>query len=404
MEIGFPEVVAIIGALLVLIASLSGLAHGTILSVSVIAVAAGMGANAVDLISFDAESKLVIAVVELALIFTLFGDGLTVERELLKGQARNVLRALLVAMPLSMLLIAGAVKLLFDELGWVEALLVGAILAPTDPVITSSVVSAGGIPARLRHILNLESGLNDGLALPFVLVLIAVAVEAGSAGTEALTLLGEAAAGAGLGAALAYSSGRALSSYGKRAITARYEGVFGLGIALLSFGIAEATIGNGLVATFCAAIVFGLVEEDAPETFHEFNESVAAVLQAITFFVFGALVVSAGLPGEALAAVAFVAFVLLVGRPLPVLISFAGSTLPPVQRRFLAWFGPKGVASMLFALFVLKSEVPEGELIFQIVSVAILGSVLAHGLTDTIGARWIEARLEAGSRSRGAAR
>lgn len=395
MKIGFPEIVAIIGGLLVLTAALSGLAHGTIFSVSVLAVAAGMGANAAGFVEFDSASKDVIALVELALIFTLFGDGLTVERELLRVQARNVLRALVLAMPLSMLAIGGLAKLLFDSLNWPEALLLGAVLAPTDPVITSAVVAAKGIPARLRHILNLESGLNDGLALPFVLVLIAVAASEGSAGTEAAKLLGEAVAGATIGVGTAYAAGSALNSLPKMTVTPKYEGVFALGIALFTFGFAEATVGNGLVATFTAAIAFAVAERDAPEAFLEFNESVASVLQAVTFFVFGSLVVTSGLPVEGAAAIALAALVLFVARPVPILASFAGSDLPRVQRGFLAWFGPKGVASMLFALFVLKSNVPDAELIFQVASVVIFASILAHGLTDTLGARWIGRHLGA---------
>ncbi len=104
-------------------------------------------------------------------------------------------------------MIAVAAKLLFDELAWAEAFLLGAVLAPTDPVITSVVVSAKGLPARLRHVLNLESGLNDGLALPFVLFFIAVATHEAGAGGEAASLLGEAAAGAAIGIALATISG-----------------------------------------------------------------------------------------------------------------------------------------------------------------------------------------------------
>jgi NhaP-type Na+/H+ or K+/H+ antiporter len=297
-------------------------------------------------------------------------------------------------MPATMALIAVAAKLLFDQLAWSEALLLGAVLGATDPVITSSVVAAKEIPAKLRHVLNLESGLNDGLALPFVLFFIAIAANQGGAGTEALTLLGEAAVGALIGVGLATIAGRAIDDMPGIGLTPKFEGVYALGIGLAAFGLAESTIGNGLVATFVAGIALGVADRDTPAAFHHFNESVSAVLQTVTFFVFGSLVMAAGVPTPAIAAAVLVGFTLFIARPIAIIGALTGSDLPPMQRRFLAWFGPKGVASMLFALFVLKSDVPQAELIFQLASSVILASIVAHGLTDTLGARWMERRLK----------
>jgi NhaP-type Na+/H+ or K+/H+ antiporter len=393
MGIGFPEIVLTVGLLLIVVAGLSGLAHGTVLSVSILAVAAGMALNLAGLIEIGPSDPEVVALIELALVFTLFSDGLVVERELLVGHIGPTARALVLAMPATMVLIAVAAKLLFDQLGWAEAFLLGAVLAPTDPVITSAVVSAKSLPARLRHVLNLESGLNDGLALPFVLFFIAVAANEAGAGGEAASLLGEAAVGAAIGILLATISGRAIVRLPGIGLTPKYEGVYALGIGLAAFGLAESTIGNGLVATFVAGIALGVAEHDTPIAFQHFNESVGAVLQTITFFVFGSFVIDAGVPAPAIAVAVLVGFTLFVARPAAIMGSLVGSDLPPLQRRFLAWFGPKGVASMLFALFVLKSDVPGAELIFQLASLVILASIVAHGLTDTVGARWMERRL-----------
>ena len=374
-------------------AGLSGLAHGTVLSVSVLAVAAGMGLNALDVVEIEPTDAGVVAIVELALIFTLFSDGMIVERELLVGHRGPTARALVIAMPVTAALIGLAAKLAFGELSWAEAFLLGAVLAPTDPVITSSVVGAKALPAKLRHTLNLESGLNDGLALPFVLVLIVVASGEGSAGGEAGLLLGEALAGLLIGAVIAMVANGLIDHLPGGGITAKYKGVYALGIGLAAFGLAESTIGNGLVATFAAGITTALVERKAINAFREFNESLSVVLQTVTLFIFGSLVVGSGVPSPAVAAIGLAAFVLFVARPIAILGALSGSDMPPIQRRFVAWFGPKGVASMLFALFVLKSDVPEAGLIFQIASLVILASVLAHGLTDTLGARWMDRRL-----------
>ncbi|MBK5109894.1 MAG: cation:proton antiporter [Thermoleophilia bacterium] len=393
MDIGFTEIVLTVGLLLIVISGLSGLAHGTVLSVSVLAVAAGMLLHAVGVVDVDPNDHNVLILIELALVFTLFSDGLVVERELLASHIGPTARALVLAMPATMAMIAVAAKMLFGALTWPEALLLGAVLAPTDPVITSAVVTAKAIPAKLRHVLNLESGLNDGLALPFVLFFIVIASHEAGAGTEAAILIGEAAAGALIGLGLATLAGRAIDDMPGIGLTRKYEGVYALGVALAAFGLAEATIGNGLVATFVAGIALGVADRDTPEAFLEFNESLGAVLQTVTFFVFGALVASIGIPSPAIAVAVLLLFTLFIARPVAISASLAGSDMPTVQRRFLAWFGPKGVASMLFALLVLESDAPGSKLIFQLAALVILGSIIAHGLTDTVGARWIERQL-----------
>ncbi len=113
----------------------------------------------------------------------------------------------------------------------------------------------------------------------------------------------------------------------------------------------------------------------------------------VTFFVFGAIIVSTGFDASVVALLAFIVFALLVARPVAVMLSLAGTRLPRAQKEFIAWFGPKGVASMLFAILVLDEPVANGSLVFDIAAFAILASILAHGLTDTLGARWIERRM-----------
>jgi len=394
VEVGFPEIVLTIGLLLIVVAGLSGLAHGTVLSVSVISVAAGMILDAAGIVDINPRDPGVITLIELALVFTLFSDGLVVERELLIGHIGHTSRALAIAMPATMGLIAVVAKLLFSELSWPEALLLGAVLGATDPVITSAVVTARAIPAKLRHVLNLESGLNDGLALPFVLFFIVIAANEAGAGTEAATLVAEAVVGALIGFVLATIAGRAIHDMPGIGLTPKYEGIYALGIGLAAFGLAEVTFGNGLVATFVAGIALAVADRDTPDAFQEFSESVGALLQTVTFFVFGSLVISIGFPSTPVAVAALIIFTLVLARPVAILGAMIGTDMPRNQRYFLAWFGPKGVASMLFALFVLKSEVPQGNLIFQLAALVILASIIVHGLTDTLGARWFERQLE----------
>jgi sodium/hydrogen antiporter len=393
MDIGFGEALLLFGCLLALVAALSGVIHGTVLSASVLSVSLGIVLAATDVVHVDATDEGIVELVELALILTLFSDGMFVERELLRRHWSPVARALVIAMPITMALLALAAKALFSDLSWAEAFLLAAVLSPTDPVVTSAVVTSRLVPSSVRHTLNLESGLNDGLALPFVLFFLVLASPGGNAGTEAAKLVGEAAVGAGIGVALGAAAGRLHPHLPGGGLTARYEGIYALGFALLAFGLADSTIGNGLIAAFVCGIAMAAAQRDVPEGFVEFAENASAIFQVLTFFVFGALIVATGFHHSVPALVVFVAFALLLARPAAVLLSFVRTGIPRSEKLFMAWFGPKGVASMLFALFVLKSQVEDGGLIFDVASIAIIASITAHGLTDTVGARWMARRV-----------
>jgi sodium/hydrogen antiporter len=393
VDIGFGEAVLLFGGLLAVVAALSGLMRGTVLSASVLSVALGIALAAFGVVDVDPTDESIVELVELALILTLFSDGMFVERELLRRHWSPVARALIVAMPITLLLIALAAKALFPELSWAEAFLLGAVLSPTDPVVTSVVVTSRLVPASVRHTLNLESGLNDGLALPFVLFFLVLATPGGDAGTEAAKLAGEAVVGAAIGVGLGALAGRLHHHLPGGGITARYEGIYAVGFALFAFGLAEVTFGNGLIAAFVCGIAMAASERDVPDGFVEFAENASAILQVITFFVFGALIVATGFDHSVPPLVLFVAFALLLARPAAVLLSFLRTGIDRPQKLFMAWFGPKGVASMLFALFVLKSQVGDGELIFDVAAITIIASIVAHGLTDTIGAQWMARRV-----------
>src|SRR5918996_1586157 len=358
MDIGFAEALLLLGLLLSLAAALSGWLHGTVLSISVLSVVAGLALAGLGIVSANPGAEIVVLLVQLALVLTLFSDGLFVERELLRVHSGPSARALVVAMPLTLVLLALAAKLLFPELSWTEAFLLGAVLSPTDPVVTSAVVTAERVPAVVRHTLNLE-----------------------------------AVVGAVLGIALALAAGRLLARLPGQGMLRRYEGTYALGLGFVAFGLADATYGNGLIAAFVAGIALAVARREMPEVFLHFNEAVSAIFQVATFFVFGALIVATGWDGSTLSLIAFIAFALLVARPTAVLVSFVGVRMPLRHKLFIAWFGPKGVASMLFALFVLNSAAPDRTIVFDVASFVILASIMAHGLTDTVGSRWIERRL-----------
>ena len=277
MDLGFGEALLIVGVLLAVAAALSGLSRGTALSISVLSVGLGIALALLDVVEIDVGDAGVLELIELALILTLISDGLVVDRELLGRHWGPAARAIVLAMPVTLCLLAIGAKLLFSDLSWAEAFLLGAVLSPTDPVVTSTVITARRVPEKIRHTLNLESGLNDGLALPFVLFFLVLATPGGEAGREAGQLLGEAAFGAVLGIALGLFGGY-LHRVVPGGVTARYEGIYAIGFGLAAFGLADITFGNGLIAAFVAAITLGFSEHEITERFPDFSESVSSRL------------------------------------------------------------------------------------------------------------------------------
>src|SRR6476620_9962042 len=284
MEIGFGDALLIVGGLLAVSAALSGVMRGTVLSISVLSVALGIVLAETGVVSVDARDPAIVSLIELALILTLFSDGLFVERELLRIHWGPVTRAIVLAMPITLVLLALMGRAIFPNLSWAEAFLLAAVLTPTDPVVTSAVVTAQRVPALVRHTLNLESGLNDGLALPFVLFFLALASPSGGdAGTEAAKLAGEALVGAVIGIALGVAAGRLHRHLPGGGLTPRYEGIYAIGFALVAFGFTDATYGNGLIAAFVCGIAMGAAEREVPEAFVDFAENASAIFQVLTF-------------------------------------------------------------------------------------------------------------------------
>jgi NhaP-type Na+/H+ or K+/H+ antiporter len=393
---------AVFGVLLVGGALISGLAGRGFLSLTAAFVVAGflVGEGGAELVEFDPTSGFVQGLAVVALIMILFRDGLQVEGEMLQEAWHLPLRKLVLAMPLTAALVALATSALTD-LGWTESFLVGALLSPTDPVLSSAIVSNPRVPRLIRHSLNLESGLNDGLALPAVLALTASA-----AGDEDFTwwqfVLQDVLVGLATGVLVAFVASRMMPggrSLGEE-VSTHQKALYAIGVAFTAYGIATLPPeGNGLIAVFAAAIAFGIWRPDIAGSFESQSEDVVELVKLAVFLVFGAILTLDGLFGDGWAAVGIVAFTLLVARPVAVFVALAGSgRVGAAEKGFMAWFGPKGVATMAFALFVLGSGAPAAERVFDIAALAVLVSIIAHGLTDHAGSEWISRREAAQSR------
>jgi NhaP-type Na+/H+ or K+/H+ antiporter len=389
----------VLGGLLMFGALISGLVRRSFLSLAAAFVLAGfaLGEGGLDVLDFDPASGFVHDLAVVALVVILFRDGLEVEAEMLQTDWHLPLRKLTLAMPITGALVAVAAHVLID-LGWTESFLLGALLSPTDPVLSSSVVTNPRVPRLVRHSLNLESGLNDGLALPAVLAFSAALASGQEEFVWWRFVLQDVALGLVFGVILGYAASR-LMPRGRRFADDtpdHAQSLYALGAAFAIYGIAVGLppSGNGFIAVFVGAITLGTRRADLRESFEARADDVVEIVKLGVFVVFGALLTFGQLLEDGWAAVALVAFTLLAARPIAIWIALAGTGTDSATKGFMAWFGPKGVATMTFSLFVAGQAIPAGDQIFHLAALCVFVSVLAHGLSDTPGAEWL-ARREA---------
>jgi NhaP-type Na+/H+ or K+/H+ antiporter len=393
---------AVLGGLLVLGSLLSGLVHRSMLSLAALFVLAGflLGDGASGILHFRASSGFVTDLATIALIVILFRDGLEVEGELLQSHWQLPLRKLAIGMPITAIVVALLTRALVG-LSWTESLLLGALLSPTDPVLSSGVVTDPRVPRVIRHSLNLESGLNDGLALPAVLA-FAAALEVSN---KHFVWWHFVLQDVGLGLTFGLVCGLVGSllmpkddghSQREHRIPAHQKALYGLGLAFATYGVTVLPPrGNGFIAVFVAAIVVGIRRPDLRVEFAERADEVVEIVKLGIFTVFGSLLTVNGLFTDGWAAVAVVAGTFLLARPLAIWIALTGTQVGRASKAFMAWFGPKGVATMAFSLLVLSRQIEAGQRIFNIAALAVFASILVHGASDTAGTNWIAHRQPA---------
>jgi NhaP-type Na+/H+ or K+/H+ antiporter len=402
--VNFQTAAAVLGAMLIAGALLSGLARRSVLSLAGLFALAGfvLGDGWLGLISFRAHSGFVEDLAFAALIVILLRDGLEVEGEMLQRQWHLPLRKLALAMPITAVIVAVAARALLG-LSWTESLLLGALLCPTDPVLTSSIVTDIRVPRLVRHSLNLESGLNDGLALPAVLAFLAALTSSAGHFVWWRFVLQDIGLGLLYGLACGWLASLPLrpSSGGARSTPAHQLSLYALGVAFATYGVTVLSPrGNGFIAVFIAAIVLGVRRADLRRHFQERADEIVELVKLGIFLVFGSLLSVHALFHDGLAAVALVLVTFLLARPLAVLLALIGTDTDYPTRLFMGWFGPKGVATMTFSLLVLDRHIASGGRIFDLAALVVFCSIIVHGASDTPGARWMARRSAAADSER----
>lgn len=336
---------------------------------------------------------------EVTLVLVLFADASHVRFRTLAKNWQLPARMLLVGMPLTVGFGMMVAYLADPASGLAMALLTAAVLTPTDAALGQTVVSSPNVPQRLSQTINVESGLNDGLALPIVLV--GAVLASGMAGQSAMQDLAFAAAqelvlGPLAGLCVGWAAARAMDWAQTRNTMQETAGaVFFLSTAFGAYALAGLIGGNGFIAAFVAGMVFGNSYRHHIHFIREFMEGAGQLLTMAAFLVFGAFLLPHGLAGATMSTVILAVLFLTVVRILPIFLSLAGTGLPLRERLFLGWFGPRGLASILFTLLMIEQFDIPGEEAFQAcVSVTVGLSVLLHGVTSLPLSRWLGGQTE----------
>ncbi|MGE0600406.1 MAG: cation:proton antiporter [Dehalococcoidia bacterium] len=381
-------IIVVFGGTLLASVLISDLSRRTVASTAVLFLIAGIVAGPVlGLIELGPDDERTKLLIEVTVFATLFVEGEKID---LKETWRDPLplRALAIGMPLTWVGIALLAHVAIG-VSWAEALLIGAVLSPTDMVFARRLLARDGIPSRLRRFLSLESGLNDGLALPLVVIMLNIN------GTENLDLVRlalEVAGGLALGVGIALA-GVWAERPARFASAGLYEPLHGLAIATLTFGVAHLLDVNDFLAAFAAGATISATNPAIASSMTAAAEPVVETLKLAALLIFGSLLSTGVVSDFYLGGTVLVVGTLAVVRPVAIGIALVGANLPRVSIGAAAWFGPRGFASVLYGLLVLGNGMQRGEYLFHGIALVIASSMVLHSSTDALLARAVARRL-----------
>ena len=350
-----------------------------------------IGPQLLGWLELEISNHLIQALAELTLVVVLFTDAAAADFGALTRARSLPTRMLLIGMPLSVALGTLAALGLFPDWSLWEAALLAAILTPTDAALGQSVTESEDVPSPLRAAINTESGLNDGLALPLVLLFAALASKSGSGGANHwLELVGsQLLFGPLVGVVVGYVGGRSVSVAFERGWMSEWaEGIAAMAISLGAFSLAEAVHGNGLLAAFTGGLAFGRGLGRRCRFLFEFQQTEVHTLVMVTFLVVGAMLMPLASAHFSLACLGFALFALTLMRMLPIALSLVGRGLGREQIAFLGWFGPRGLASVLFVLLIVEgTDLARRHELLAAVVLTVGFSIVAHGVSAAPWAR-----------------
>ena len=380
---------------ILLAGSISRRIRGTIITLPMVyaflgIVIGGLGLNIVEL---EVENRLVELIAELTLLFVLATDASRINiRDVIRDHDLPQ-RLLGIGFPLTMFAGTTCAVLIFTELSFWEAAILGIILSPTDASLGQSVLNNPKVPVRIRQALNIEGGLNDGIALPFLLLAVSMAtseVVYQNPFEFFLSVLVQIFLGIIAGVVVGYL-GAKLIQWGQKSgwMSGIYQKINSLVLILVVYGLAEVIGGNGFIAAFTLGLVSSNVSSpEETEDLYEHAEIPVTILMLLTFMIFGAVMLPPAIESISPSIVLYAIISLSLVRMVPVAIGFIKAKVQPITTLFVGWFSPRGIASILYIFIVLESQsLPGLDLIYAVVMVTVLFSIFAHGITAAPAAK-----------------
>ncbi|MEW5058269.1 MAG: cation:proton antiporter [Cycloclasticus sp.] len=326
---------------------------------------------------------------EVTLVIILFVDATQIKLSDIRKSKQNIaLRLLAIGLPMTALLGLLVAIPFFESLSLWSLLILALILSPTDAALGQAVIKSPHVPSDIRRAISIESGMNDGIALPPIfLCLAALLVEQGVSeqmeGGWGLFMLEQLLVGFLVGASVGWVGGRAIEFFSKIDwMEPLFHRLVVGALAILAFVFAELIHGNGFIAAFCGGLFLGVKSDSIRETMQEFGEAEGLQLSLFVFLIFGMLAIPMAMGEWSLNVFVYALLSLTVIRMLPVFISLIGVDLDLKTKLFIGWFGPRGIASVLYLLiFVDELGVEGNELLLSVIVTTIMLSVLLHGIT-----------------------
>ncbi|PKG40050.1 cation:proton antiporter [Psychromonas sp. Urea-02u-13] len=352
-----------------------------------------------NLSEMEVNAEFVTIIVELALVLVLFSDAALLDLKLLRQSWKLPARLLLIGLPLTILAGTFVAQLIFPDEPAIYMLLLALLLTPTDAALGKAVVSDPSVPAKIRSTINVESGLNDGIIFPIVITVVAMIVsglsDSGDSGWLSYVLQ-QVVFGALVGAFVGYVGTKlTMQSIKHHWMQHSYQNLIPIALAIVAFYLAEVFHGNGFIAAFFAGLYAGNTSQPMRDHIEEFAESEGELFVLISFFLFGLAFVPVTFEYINLDIIIYSLLSLTVLRMVPVIICLMGAKLDGrkidfLTMAFIAWFGPRGIASILYVLIVAHEVggVAGFETIYAVVTVTVLMSIVAHGLSAQPLANW----------------
>ena len=380
--------IVILSVFILIYSSIAGAIERTWISGAIIFTAFGLliGPVGLDLISFKADREAIRTLAELTLALVLFTDAAGADLGVLRKTERLPIRLLLIGLPLTILLGFGVAALLFKELSLFEIALLAIMLAPTDAALGKAVVTNETVPNPVRQGLNVESGLNDGICVPILFVFLALAAEkAGDGGPWQLAMklvAEEIGIGLAVGLLLTGMACWLLKiAWRRQWLTEIWIQIPIVALAVACFATAQFIGGSGFIAAFSGGLLFGAIAKEYREDFLRAAEGTGDVMALITWVIFGAAVVGQYITDFRWVILLYAILSLTLIRMLPVFIVLTGLKVNTEGKLFIGWFGPRGLASIVFAVIVLNANLPSGGVLAITVVCTVILSIILHGIS-----------------------